>query len=124
MDEVAPKLAVYEPLVEPAREAFEALISFLKERQSQHRGLAPDRVLIHRQIISNYAKLFEILEYLGFLDASRSVTSHEVRWTRSCIHLNLCNLIDGGAIPSRLTSDMINALLDGSIEPAEDRSAP
>jgi hypothetical protein len=78
MDEVAPKLAVYEPLVEPAREAFEALISFLKERQSQHRGLAPDRVLIHRQIISNYAKLFEILEYLGFLarrEASQAMKS-------------------------------------------------
>jgi hypothetical protein len=78
MDEVAPKLGVYEPLVEPARETFEALISFLKERQQQHRGIAPDRVLIHRQFISNYAKLFEILEYLGFLarrEASRAMKS-------------------------------------------------
>jgi hypothetical protein len=119
MDEVAPKLGVYEPLVEPAREAFEALISFLKERQSQHRGLAPDRVLIHRQIISNYAKLFEILEYLGFLarrEASRAMKSGG---RGPVFTLNLCNLIDGGAIPSRLTSDMINALLEGSIEPAE-----
>ncbi|XSC43199.1 hypothetical protein ACF1BQ_034915 [Bradyrhizobium sp. RDT10] len=119
MDEVAPKLGVYEPLVEPAREAFEALISFLKERQQQHRGLAPDRVLIHRQLIGNFSKLFEILEYLGFLarrEASRAMKSGG---RGPVFSLNLCNLIDGGAIPSRLTSDMINVLLEGSIEPAE-----
>jgi hypothetical protein len=119
MDEVAPKLGVYEPLVEPAREAFEALILFLKERQQQHRGLSPDRVLVHRQIVSNYAKLFEILEYLGFLarrEASRAMKSGG---RGPVFTLNLCNLIDGGAIPSRLTSEMINALLHGSTEPAE-----
>lgn len=119
MDEVAPKLGVYEPLVEPAREAFEALIAFLKERQQQHRGLAPDRVLIHRQLVSNYSKLFEILEYLGFLarrEASRAMKSGG---RGPVFALNLCNLIDGGAIPSRLTSEMINTLLEGSIEPAE-----
>ncbi|NUU44379.1 hypothetical protein [Tardiphaga robiniae] len=120
MDEVAPKLGVYEPLIEPAREAFEALIAVLKERQQQqHRGAPLDKVLVHRQIVSNYAKLFEILEYLGFMarrEASRAMKSGG----RGPVYaLNLCNLIDGGAVPSRLTSEMINVWLEGSTDPAE-----
>jgi len=117
MEEVAPKLGVYESLVEPARELFEAIISNLRERQQ--RGAAPDRVLIHRQIVSNYAKLFEILEYLGFMarrEASRAMKSGG---RGPVFALNLCNLIEGGAVSSRLTGEMINGWLEGMTDPAE-----
>jgi hypothetical protein len=117
MDEVAPKLGVYEPLVEPARDLFEAIVSNLKDRQ--HRGTSPDRVLIHRQIIGSYAKLFEILEYLGFMarrEASRAMKSGG---RGPVFALNLCNLIEGGAVPSRLTREVIDGWLEGPTDPAE-----
>jgi hypothetical protein len=118
MDEVAPKLGVYEPLVEPARDLFEAIVSNLRNRQ--HRGAAPDRVLIHRQIIGDYAKLFEILEYLGFMarrEASRAMKSGG---RGPVFALNLCNLIEGGAVSSRLTREVIDGWLEGSsTDPAE-----
>ncbi|MGJ5035406.1 hypothetical protein ACQR13_14985 [Bradyrhizobium sp. HKCCYLRH3059] len=117
MEEVAPKLGVYEPLVEPARELFEALILNVKDRSN--RGVTPDRVLIHRQIVSNFAKLFEILEYLGFLarrEASRAMKSGG---RGPVFALNLCNLIEGSASSSRLTSEMIDGWLDGLADPTE-----
>jgi hypothetical protein len=117
MEEVAPKLGVYEPLIDPARELFETIVANLRERQ--HRGASPDRVLIHRQILGNYAKLFEILEYLGFMarrEASRAMKSGG---RGPVFALNLCNLIEGGAVSSRLTRDVIDRWLEGTADPAE-----
>ncbi len=79
MEEVAPKLGVYEPLIEPAREVIEVIVEHAsKTVKDGFRSVAQDRALIHRQIVGHYSKIFEILEYLGFLarrEASRALKS-------------------------------------------------
>lgn len=119
MDEVAPKLGVYEALVEPAREVVEAIVEHAtKPVRERTRGVAQDRVLIHRQIVSHYMKIFEILEYLGFVarrEASRALKSGG---RGPIFAINLCSLLD--SVPSkRLTFEMIEEWLLGSAEPAE-----
>lgn len=119
MEEVAPKLGIYEALVDPAREVVEALVDqAIKPVKASTRSIAQDRILIHRQIVSQYLKIFEILEYLGFVakrEASRALRSGG----RGPIYaINLCSLIE--ATPTRrLTLEMIEEWLAGSSEPAE-----
>lgn len=117
MEEVAPKLGVYEPLVEPAREVMEVIVDHAS-KSSRERNIATDRVLIHRQIVNQYSKIFEILEYLGFLarrEASRALKSGG---RGPVFAINLCNLLD--SVPSkRLTFEMIDQWIEGSPEPAE-----
>lgn len=119
MEEVAPKLGVYEALVDPAREVVEAIVEHAsKPVKEKLRAVAQDRVLIHRQIVSQYVKIFEILEYLGFVsrrEASRGMKSGG----RGPVYaINLCNLLD--AVPSkRLTIEMIDEWINGTSEPAE-----
>ena len=119
MEEVAPKLGIYEPLIEPAREVMDAIIAHLSRPiKDKTRIIAQDRILIHRQIVSQFMKLFEILEYLGFLarrEASRALKSGG---RGPVFAINLCNLLD--SIPSkRLTFEVIEAWLSSSNEPAE-----
>lgn len=119
MDEVAPKLGVYEALVDPSREVIEAIVEHAaKPVKERSRTVAQDRVLIHRQIISQYIKIFEILEYLGFV--SRRETSRGMKsGGRGPVYaINLCNLLD--AVPSkRLTLEIIDEWTNGAAEPAE-----
>ncbi len=119
MDEVAPKLGVYEALVEPAREVVEAIVEHAsKPVKNKTRSIAQDRVLIHRQIVSRYIKIFEILEYLGFVarrEASRALKSGG---RGPIFAINLCNLLD--SVPTkRLTFEMIEEWTADSTEPAE-----
>jgi hypothetical protein len=118
MDEVAPKLGVYEPLVEPARELVEAIVEHAVRPARDRRSIAQDRVLIHRQLISHYAKIFEILEYLGFLarrEASRAMKSGG---RGGVFAINLCNLID--KMPSqRLTIEAMDDWISGALEISE-----
>ncbi|MCM2490798.1 hypothetical protein [Burkholderia glumae] len=119
MEEVAPKLGIYEALVDPAREVMEAIVDHVtKPVKIGQRTIAQDRVLIHRQIVSQYLKIFEILEYLGFVakrEASRALKSGG----RGPIYaINLCSLLE--STPSRrLTSEMIEEWLQGNVEPAD-----
>lgn len=119
MEEVAPKLGIYEALVEPARDVVEAIVEHTtKPLKAGLRAIAQDRVLIHRQIVSQYLKIFEILEYLGFVakrEASRALKSGG----RGPIYaINLCSLLE--STPSkRLTFEMIEEWLRGDSEPAE-----
>lgn len=119
MDEVAPKLGVYEALVEPAREIVELIVEHVtKPVKERSRTVAQDRVLIHRQLVSQHLKIFEILEYLGFVarrEASRGMKSGG----RGPVYaINLCSILD--AIPSkRLTIEIIDEWLGSASEPAE-----
>lgn len=117
MEEVAPKLGVYEPLIEPAREVIEAIVEHVA-KPAKERAVAQDRVLIHRQIVGQYAKIFEILEYLGFIarrEASRALKSGG---RGPVFAINLCNLLD--AVPSkRLTMEMIEEWINGIPDLAE-----
>lgn len=95
MEEVAPKLGEYEPLLDTSRDIFEAIVAVsVKPANSGLKSIAQERILIHRQHISRFSKAFEILEYLGFLikrEASRGMKSGG----RGPVYaLNLCNLLD------------------------------
>jgi len=119
MEEVAPKLGIYEAFVEPAREVVEAIVeNNIKPVKTNLRSIAQDRVLIHRQIVSQHLKIFEILEYLGFVakrEASRGLKSGG----RGPIYaINLCSLLESS--PSkRLTLEIIQDWVNGNAEPAE-----
>ncbi|MCI0621796.1 MAG: hypothetical protein L0387_09015 [Acidobacteria bacterium] len=119
MEEVAPKLGVYEALIDPARDVVEAIVEHAsKPVKEKVRSIAQDRVLIHRQIVSQYIKIFEILEYLGFVarrEASRALKSGG---RGPIFAINLCNLLD--SVPAkRLTLEIIEEWIAGSSEPAE-----
>ncbi|PEF55715.1 hypothetical protein CON32_22960 [Bacillus cereus] len=103
LEELEPKLGKYEPLVEPSRELAAILyedVSKLVDR--------PDygpSCLIHRDVVERLKKLFEIMEYAGFVvkrDSSRAMKNGG-RGTRYI--LNLCNLFE--VMPgNRLTADL------------------
>lgn len=119
MEEVAPKLGVYEPLLEPARQVMEHVVEHASRPvKDRARAIAQDRVLVHRQIVAHYAKVFEILEYLGFLarrEASRAMKSGG---RGPVFAINLCSLLD--SVPSRrLTFEMIDEWITGTPEAAE-----
>jgi len=106
LDEVKPKLGPYEPLVEPARELAEKICEVVRDGMVNS-GYGPS-CLIHRDHIERLKKMFEILEYAGFIvkkEASRALKSGG-RGTRYA--LNLCNLLEIFA-PSRLTSEMFKS---------------
>jgi hypothetical protein len=119
MDEVAPKLGVYEALIDPARTIVEIIVEHAtKPVKGVIRPVAPDRILIHRQIVGHYLKIFEILEYLGFVarrEASRALKSGG---RGPIFAINLCSLLE--YVPSkRLTFEMIEEWLSGTSEPSE-----
>lgn len=119
MEEVAPKLGLYEPLISPATEVFENLVSsIIKNMNADTRTLAQDRVLVHRQLVSKFSKIFEILEYLGFISKREASRGMKSGGRGPVFALNLCNLIE--AMPSgRLTIDGIDQWVEGSLDPAE-----
>lgn len=123
MEEVAPKLGVYEPLVEPAISIFEAVVNHLcRPLGHSGRAIAQDRVTIHRGIVSQFSKVFEILEYLGFTakrEASRGMKSGG----RGPVYaVNLCSLLE--QVPTkRLTIEMIDEWIEGKPDLAEIHSS-
>ena len=121
MEEVAPKLGVYESLIEPARQVFELLVGHASRPNLRSRA-APDRILIHRNLVNHFSKIFEILEYLGFVarrEASRAMKSGG---RGPVFAMNLCNLLD--SIPTkRLTFEMSQEWMTGTVEPTEIHSS-
>lgn len=116
MDEVAPKLGVYEPLIDPARAMMESIVDHAVKLRD--RRAAQDRVLIHRQFIAHYAKIFEILEYLGFLSRREASRAMKSGGRGSVFAINLCNLLE--MIPGqRLTAEGLEEWISGAIELAE-----
>ncbi len=59
--EMAPKLGKYEPLVEVCRELVGNVL--FAEANNQILGF----VKVHREVVRHYLKLFELLEYVGFI---------------------------------------------------------
>ena len=119
MEEVAPKLGIYEALINPAQEVVEAIVDHAtKPVKSGNRSIAQDKVLVHRQIFSQYLKIFEILEYLGFVakrEASRALKSGG---RGPIFAINLCSLLESTPT-KRLTFEIIDEWLRGGSEPAE-----
>lgn len=123
MEEVAPKLGVYEPLVEPATSMFESIVDHLcHPLRTGVRTITQDRVTIHRSLVSQFSKVFEILEYLGFIakrEASRGMKSGG----RGPVYaINLCSLLE--KVPTkRLTIEMIDDWIEAKPELAEIHSS-
>lgn len=87
LEEIEPKLGVYEPMVEPAQKIAE--IFFEKAGEKNERS-----VLVLREIGQRLNKPLEILEYVGFIarkEVSRAMKSRG-RGTRYV--LNLCNITE------------------------------
>lgn len=114
LDELAPKLGIYEPLIEPSRHIAEKLFAFAGNRSSS--------VVIHRDLVQGLGKPLEILEYAGFLarrEVSRGMKSggRGSRYT-----LNLCNLLEVTS-SKRLTSELMSIWLKEQGDPAEVHSS-
>lgn len=119
MEEVAPKLGVYEALVDPARDVVELVVDHAtRPVKEKVRTIAQDKVLIHRQLVSQFLKIFEILEYLGFVSRREASRALKSGGRGPIFAINLCNLLD--SVPAkRLTFEMVEEWLQGSSEPAE-----
>ncbi|KAB0643841.1 helix-hairpin-helix domain-containing protein [Burkholderia latens] len=111
LDEVAPKLGPYEVLIEPCRNVAEVIF---RHAASTDSGSA----IVHREIVQKLGKLFEILEYVGFIsrrEASRSMKSGG-RGPR--YSLNLANLLETRP-KAQLTFDLVDIWLNTSVDSVE-----
>ena len=123
MEEVAPKLGIYEPMIQPSQEVAEALVeNAIRPVRLGTRTTAQDRVIVHRSLVQQLAKPFEILEYLGFVakrEASRALKSGG---RGSVYALNLCNLLE--KIPGRrITLENVGEWTRGEPDPSEIHSS-
>lgn len=111
LDEVAPKLGSYEVLVRPAQQIAELVFNACAKKGVSY-------FLVHRELVQRYSKLFEILEYAGFIsrrDASRALKSGG----RGVVYaVNLCNLLDVTS-GRRLTAELAAAWTQGTEDPFE-----
>jgi len=111
LEELAPKLGSYEPLIEPSRSIAENIF----------RLAGPSRavsVIVHRDLMQRFAKPLEILEYAGFIskrEASRAMKSGG-RGAR--FKLNLCNLLE--TTPgTRVTAEQKESWMSDQADAAE-----
>lgn len=104
LEEIEPKLGMYEPMVDPAQQIAE--IFFTKAGEKTERS-----VIVLREIVERLSKPLEILEYVGFIarkEVSRAMKSRG-RGTRYV--LNLCNIteyLDQGRINTTMQDKWID----------------
>ncbi len=99
LEELEPKLGVYQPLVATARDLAEILFKHAATQKSV------PTLIVHRDIVQSLSKVFEILEYVGFIskrEASRAMRSGG-RGPRYA--LNLATLLEQVS-PARLTKEL------------------
>jgi hypothetical protein len=111
IEELRPKLGVYEPIADAAISVAEVVF----KTGGQHNK---NNVLIHRDIVSKLQKTMEMLEYAGFItrrEVSRAMKSGG-RGTR--YSLNLCNLLEHTQ-GARMTKDLFVDWNEGLLEPYE-----
>jgi hypothetical protein len=102
LEEIQPKLGMYEKMVDASRKIAELV--FLEAAQ---RPRNPRDILVHREVDEHLAKPLQILEYAGFFskrEASRAMKSGG-RGSRYAV--NLCNLLEQTP-GSRLTKDLFD----------------
>jgi len=106
LEELTPKLGIYESLIEPSKELAETLFSYVTENRKTTD--VATSVLIHRDLVQEYAKLFEILEYTGFISRREVSRAMKSGGRGSRYILNLCNLLEKTS-GARLSTDLFNA---------------
>ncbi|WLA08245.1 hypothetical protein MO328_18180 [Xanthomonas translucens] len=102
LQEIKPKLGMYEPMVAVAQELAEISFVEVGEKPSNPRDM-----IVHRDIDERLAKPLQILEYAGFVskrEASRAMKSGG-RGARYA--LNLCSLLEQSS-GSRLTRELFD----------------
>lgn len=108
LEEVKIKIGMYAPLMDGSMRLAEKLYEECGTRKAK-------TFIMHRQLVSQYAKPLEILEYVGFLskrEASRGLKSGG-RGTRYVV--NLCNVLE--KVPgSRLTQELFLLWMNQSPE--------
>jgi hypothetical protein len=108
IEELKPKLGIYEPMIDPAIEIAESIFQGAGEQNKQN-------VLILKEIVQRLSKPLEILEYTGFIsirDVSRAMKSRG-RGTR--YSLNLCTLLEKTP-GARITNEIYTRWLNESNE--------
>ena len=111
MEEVAPKLGPYEPLIDPCRSVAEIVFRHAATTDSSS-------AIIHRDIVQKLSKLLEILEYVGFIsrrEASRSMKSGG-RGPR--YSLNLATLLEERP-KAQLTFQLVDVWQNSSVDAVE-----
>ena len=111
LEELRPKLGIYESLLEPSQQIAESIFDFLVEKQSTS-------ALIHRDYQQRLLKVFEILEYVGFIskrEASRSLRSGG-RGARYAS--NLCTLLEKSP-HRRVTQEVFQSWVNEKDDAAE-----
>ncbi|MEQ8965566.1 MAG: hypothetical protein RID91_07065 [Azospirillaceae bacterium] len=111
LDEVSPKLGSYEPFVEPTREMGEKLFGFSAARNAES-------LLIHRDIVQHYSKVFEILEYVGFISRREASRALKSGGRGTVFSLNLCNLLERTS-GTRFTSEKLDEWIVSPKDPSE-----
>lgn len=102
LDEIRPKLGMYEPMVETARNIAELLFNGAGQKTNN-----PRDIIIHRDLDEKFSKPLQVLEYAGFIskrEASRALKSGG-RGARYA--LNLCSLLEVSS-GSRLTKTLFD----------------
>lgn len=111
LDEVAPKLGPYEVLIPLCRSVAETVFNHVAMSESSS-------ATIHRDYVQKLAKIFEILEYVGFIsrrEASRAMKSGG-RGPR--FSLSLATLLEARP-QAQLTIKLIETWISSSVEPSE-----
>ncbi|HIE01141.1 MAG TPA: hypothetical protein EYP59_12780 [Thiotrichaceae bacterium] len=111
LEELKPKLGIYESLIEPSYTLAEKIFQSTSKAKSTS-------IIIHRDLMQKLAKPLEILEYAGFISRRQASIGMKSGGRGSRFTLNLCNLLE--ITPGkRLTSDLFSAWLQDQHEPAE-----
>ncbi len=113
LEELEPKLGVYQPLVSVSRSLADVIF---RHAANQNKSTT---IIVHRDLVQKLSKVFEILEYVGFIskrEGSRAMRSGG-RGPRYA--LNLANLLELTQ-PSRLTRELFKDWQDPNPEQPSD----
>lgn len=108
MEEVKPKLGVYESFIDSCVDLAEIIYKECGEKMATS-------FIIHRNLVNKYSKVLEILEYVGFIskrEASRGMKKGG-RGTRYAV--NLCNTLEC-VNTSRITNDLYDKWINSRVE--------
>lgn len=87
LEEVAPKLGRYEPLVDPSKKIAEVIFKLCGESGSSS-------IIVHRNFCQDFAKPLEILEYAGFISKREASRALKKGGRGPRFSVNLSNLLD------------------------------
>ncbi|MFK5968554.1 MAG: hypothetical protein QM487_00270 [Candidatus Marithrix sp.] len=110
LEELKPKLGIYELLINPSIELAEKIFDTTSKANSTS-------IIIHRELMQKFVKPLEILEYAGFISRREVSIAMKSGGRGSRFTLNLCNLLEI-THGKRLTSELFATWLKED-QPAE-----